>query len=530
MRAVAGQQPGAAARFRHEGGILRNDREMTDEPRPSWAAHLPAGLTPAEVDLLAATSLPAAWAANWRAEPDRPVIIGMGEAPLTGADLHRQSTAVAGRLAAAGVRAGDPVLMSCATSRDLVIAHIAVLRMGAVALPANPAYREPELHHLINDAEPVAAIIDDAERRSWATSPELGHRPAVVVGPDIDLDDAAPPPLDRMAPGDPALIGYTSGTTGAPKGALLSHGNLLAGAEALRLAWRWTADDRLVLALPLFHMHGLGVGLHGTLLTGASVVLLPRFEVDEVIDAIAAQHATMFFGVPTMYRRLADSPRAAEMVHLRLCVSGSAPLPADLHRAFEALTGQKVVERYGMTETCMLVSNPYDAERRPGTVGRPLPGLELRLDPKSNEVLVRGPNVFGGYLNRPDANADAFVDGWFRTGDIGELSDDGYLTLNGRAKELIISGGFNVYPREIEDELRRLPGVTDAAVTGTPDAEWGEVVTAWLTTDAPLDTDGVRAALADRLADYKQPRLVHLIEELPRNAMGKVQKHLLGHA
>lgn len=503
---------------------------MTDEPRPAWAAHLPAGLTPSEVDLVGRRSLPAAWTANWRAHPDRPVLIGMGDAPLTGADLDRQSTAVAGRLTAAGVRAGDRVLMSCATGRDLVISHIAVLRMGAVALPANPAYRQPELHHLINDAEPVAAIIDDAERRAWATSPELDHRPSVVIGPDVDLADGPPPPLDAMTPDHPALIGYTSGTTGAPKGALLTHANLLAGAEALRLAWRWTAGDRLVLALPLFHMHGLGVGLHGTLLAGASAVLVPKFEVDAVIDAAVANDATMFFGVPTMYRRLVDSPRAPELARLRLCVSGSAPLPADLHRAFEELSGQKVVERYGMTETCMLVSNPYDGERRAGTVGRPLPGLELRLDPATNEVQVRGPNVFGGYLNRPEANREAFVEGWFRTGDIGELSDDGYLTLNGRAKELIISGGFNVYPREIEDELRRLPGVTDAAVTGTPDAEWGEVVTAWITTDAPIDPDAVRAALVDRLAAFKQPRLVHLVDQLPRNAMGKVQKHLLGRA
>lgn len=502
---------------------------MTNVPPPAWAAHLPDGLAPADVDLLARQSLPNAWAENWRTHPDRPVVVGMGAKAMTGADLDRRSTQIAGRLHTAGVRPGDRVLMSGATSRELVVAHIAVLRMGAVAVPANPAYREPELHHLIDDTEPVAAVIDDPERRAWATSDGLSHRPTVVVGPEVDLPDGAAGPLDRTGPDDLALIGYTSGTTGTPKGALLTHGNLLVGVEALRLAWRWTEADRLALALPLFHMHGLGVGLHGTLLTGGSVVLLPRFEVDAVLNAIADHAATMFFGVPTMYRRLVDSPRATQMADLRLCVSGSAPLPADLHREFEAITGQKVVERYGMTETCMLVSNPHDSDRRPGSVGLPLPGLDVRLDPDTREVLVRGPNVFGGYLNRPDADAEAFDDGWFRTGDIGSLSDDGYLTLDGRAKELIISGGFNVYPREIEDELRRLPGVTDAAVVGTPDPEWGEVVTAFLTTDAPVDPDGVRAALADRLAAYKQPRLVHIVDELPRNALGKVQKHRLAH-
>lgn len=501
---------------------------MTAPARPAWAAHLPVDVDPADVDLLERRSLPAAWAANWRDHPDHSVIMGMGDAPLTGADLDAASATVAGRLARAGVARGDRVLMSCATSRELVVAHLAVLRMGAVALPANPAYREPELHHVIDDAQPTAAVIDEADRQAWARSPTLAHPPAVVVGTDVDLPDGPTPPLDDLDPHDPALIGYTSGTTGAPKGALLSHGNLLASVEALRIAWRWTATDRLVLALPLFHMHGLGVGLHGTLLAGASAVLLPRFDVDAVLDAVDAHDATMFFGVPTMYRRLVDAPRAAEMARLRACVSGSAPLPADLHRDFEALTGQKVIERYGMTETCMLVSNPHDGERRPGTVGHPLPGVELRLDPDSREVQVRGPNVFGGYLNRPDANADAFADGWFRTGDLGVLSDDGYLTLNGRAKELIISGGYNVYPREVEDELRGLPGVSEAAVAGTPDPEWGEVVTAYVVTDGPFDADSVRTLLADRLADYKQPRLIHVVDDLPRNALGKVQKHLLG--
>jgi malonyl-CoA/methylmalonyl-CoA synthetase len=311
---------------------------------------------------------------------------------------------------------------------------------------------------------------------------------------------------------------------------VLSHGNLLSSVEALLLAWRWTEADRLVLALPLFHMHGLGVGLHGTLLAGASAVLLDRFDVDAVLDAAAAHQATLFFGVPTMYTRLVGSPRAPELGRLRLCVSGSAPLPADLFAQFEAVTGQRVLERYGMTETVMLVSNPYEGVRRAGTVGLPLPGVELRLAEPAGEILVRGPNVFAGYRNRPEATAEAIDgEGWFRTGDLGRLDEDGYVTIVGRAKELIISGGYNVYPREVEDVIRQLPAVADVAVVGTPDPGWGELVTAFVEVGegGALREDDIVGFVAEHLAAYKRPRLVHLVGALPRNALGKVQKHLL---
>jgi malonyl-CoA/methylmalonyl-CoA synthetase len=334
-----------------------------------------------------------------------------------------------------------------------------------------------------------------------------------------------------VGPSDPALLPYTSGTTGTPKGALLSHGNLLASAEALVLAWRWAPEDRLVHALPLFHMHGLGVGIHGTLLAGASAVLLDRFTPEAVLAEAAAGEATLFFGVPTMYARLADAPGADRLAGLRLCVSGSAPLAADLHARIAALTGQRVLERYGMTETVMLTSNPHDGDRRPGTVGLPLPGVEVRLDAGSDEVLVRGPNVFAGYWERPDATAESFTDdGWFRTGDVGSLADDGYLTIVGRAKELIITGGYNVYPREVEDVLRAHPSVADAAVTGTPSPEWGEVVTAWLVPADPaagLDPTTLAAWASAHLAPYKRPRLVHQLDSLPRNPLGKVLRHEL---
>jgi malonyl-CoA/methylmalonyl-CoA synthetase len=336
--------------------------------------------------------------------------------------------------------------------------------------------------------------------------------------------------LDAVAPDDPALIGYTSGTTGSPKGAVLTHANVLAGSESVRLAWRWTASDRLVLALPLFHVHGLCVGLHGTLLAGASAVLLPHFDVDSVLDAISAHDASLFFGVPTMYHRLARSPRVEELAALRLCVSGSAPLPAELHRTLAERGGQQVLERYGMTETVMNVSNPYDGERRPGSVGLPLPGVELRLsNGRDGEIQLRGPNVFAGYWERAQASRECFSDGWFRTGDLGALDPDGYLRILGRSKELIISGGFNVYPREVEEVLLAHPAVAEAAVVGTPSDEWGEVVTAFVVPsgDAP-PAESLIAFAAEQLAPFKRPRLLQFVDTLPRNALGKVLKHELG--
>jgi malonyl-CoA/methylmalonyl-CoA synthetase len=467
--------------------------------------------------------------------------------------------------------------MSAATSVELVEAHVAALRLGLVVVPANTAYREREIAHLVGDAGPRAAVVDDPDRAGWIRRADPG---VLVVGPDVDVaalggsrrrcrGDTPHPPgsgpapvLDAVRPEDPAIIGYTSGTTGTPKGAVLSHGNLLASSESVRLAWRWTGDDRLVLALPLFHIHGLGVGLHGTLLAGASAVLLPRFDPDAVLDAVAAHDATLFFGVPTMYARLAESPRLGELGRLRLCVSGSAPLPPTIFHRLADGGGQRVLERYGMTETGMNVSNPYDGERRPGTVGFPLPGVELRLAPARGtggvpptraagaatargtggvpptraagaatigEVQLRGPNVFAGYWGQPDATAAAFTeDGWFKTGDIGEHDPDGYLRLVGRARDLIITGGLNVYPREVEDVLLEHPGVAEVAVAGTPDAEWGEMVTAWVVpaSAAPPEAE-LEGFAAERLARFKCPRRFVFVDALPRNALGKVLRHEL---
>jgi malonyl-CoA/methylmalonyl-CoA synthetase len=486
---------------------------------------MPAGVGAGDLDLTERGSLPAAWLRVWASAPSTPTLFARDRGWIHAEQLEEATRRVAGRLQAAGLEPGDRMLFSAESSVELVVAHVAALRSGIVVVPTNTAYREREVAHIVTDARPKAALVDDPDRARWIRDAAGAGSDTVVVGPEVDLPDHEPAALDAVAPDQPAQIGYTSGTTGAPKGAVLTHANLLAGSESVGLAWRWSESDRLVLALPLFHAHGLCVGLHGTLLAGASAVLLPRFDVDSVLDAASSHDASLFFGVPTMYHRLAESSRVGELARLRLCVSGSAPLPAELHRTLAERGGQQVLERYGMTETLMNVSNPYDGERRAGSVGLPLPGVELRLG-QDGEIQLRGPNIFAGYWERPEASADSFTDGWFRTGDLGGLDADGYLRILGRSKELIISGGFNVYPREVEEVLLTHPDVAEVAVVGTPSDEWGEVVTAFVvpTGDQP-DPDALLAFAAEQLASFKRPRLLHFIDALPRNALGKVLKH-----
>jgi malonyl-CoA/methylmalonyl-CoA synthetase len=376
-----------------------------------------------------------------------------------------------------------------------------------------------------------------AQPRTAASPPPA--RSAAPAGTPAAVDGE----LDRAAADDPALIVYTSGTTGAPKGAVLSHGNLLAGARALALAWRWTPADRLVLALPLFHVHGLCAGLFGTLTAGASAVVLPRFSPEGVLAAAGDHAATLFFGVPTMYHRLLGRGTAADLARLRLCVSGSAPLPAPVWQAMRAEGGVEVLERYGMTETLLTVSNPYRGERRPGTVGFPLPGVQARLapldgdggapvegieEPPEGQLLVAGPSVFGGYWERPAATEAAFEGRWFRTGDVAGWDAEGYLAILGRRNDLILSGGFNVYPAEVEDVLLGHPDVAEVAVAGQPSEEWGETVVAWVVPAGarpPVET--LEALAAGQLAGYKRPRAYRFVDSLPRNAMGKVQRDRL---
>ena len=473
-------------------------------------------------ELASGGTLPGAWTAAWARDPGRSTLSTMDGASVTAAELAERTATAAGRYAAAGLAPGDRVLMSAAPSVDLVIAYVAALRYGLVVVPVNTAYTPAEVANLVGEAAPRLAVLDDPARVNAipCATPDLARLPAPVTTQ-----------LDTRRPNDVALVIYTSGTTGRPKGAPLTHANLLAGAHAVRIAWHWTAEDRLVLSLPLFHMHGLGVGLHGTLTTGASALILPRFEPAVVAQAIRERQATLFFGVPTMYHRLAGSPHLDALRGLRLAVSGSAPLPADLHAAVADGSGQRVLERYGMTETVMLTSNPYEGERRPGTVGFPLPGVSLRLAPREGgvtEIEVTGPNVIKGYLDRPDADAAAFTgDGWFRTGDLGVRDGDGYLRITGRAKEIIISGGYNVYPREVEEVLRAHPAVADAAVAGAPSPEWGETVVAFVVPAGDVDADDLARWCAERLAPYKRPREWRWIDAVPRSAMGKVLRHEL---
>jgi malonyl-CoA/methylmalonyl-CoA synthetase len=492
------------------------------EPVDAWRRH---GFAGTAADLVAAGTLPRAWSARWAADPGAPSIAGLEGQWVSAAELDERTARVAARYAADGLVPGDRLLVSVEASVDAAIAYVAALRLGLVVVPVNTAYGPAELGPVAAAAAPAFAVLDDP-----------GRLPGVpATRPDVTLPGTSPgaPALDAAGPDDPALLVFTSGTTGTPKGVPLSHANLLASSASVEAAWRWTADDRLVLALPLFHLHGLGVGLHGTLLAGASAVILPRFDVGAVLDAVAATGATLMFGVPTMWARFAASPSVAELAALRLCVSGSAPLDPATSAAIAAGTGSPVLERYGMTETGMLTSNPYDGERRAGSVGLALPGVEVRLDHReggdepAGEILVRGANVFAGYVGGAGAG-DAFTaDGWFRTGDLGRADPDGYLRIVGRSKELIITGGYNVYPRDVEEVLRQHPGVADVAVVGRPDPEWGERVVACVVRADPVAAGALLAWGAERLAPYKRPREVRFVDELPRNALGKVVRSAL---
>ncbi|MDQ3610929.1 MAG: AMP-binding protein, partial [Actinomycetota bacterium] len=324
---------------------------------PTWSRHLPAGVDASAVDLTADRSLPGSWARRWAEDGSRRVLWTQEGGWTSAQELEERTRRVAGRFAAAGLQRGDRLVLSAASSLHLVVAHVAALRLGLVVVPVNGSYGEREVAGIVADCRPAAAVFDDAERGRWVEQAAPG--PVVVVGPDVVLPDGPDVPLDDLGPDDSGLLVYTSGTTGAPKGALLTHGNLLASAEAVRLAWRWTPEDRLVLTLPLFHVHGLGVGLHGTLTAGASAVLRPKFAVDDLLDSAAEHDASLWFGVPTMYARVAESPRLSELSRFRLCVSGSAPLSPELFSAVAGQGGQRILERYGMTETLMNVSNPY---------------------------------------------------------------------------------------------------------------------------------------------------------------------------
>ena len=454
---------------------------------------------------------------------------------------------LAGHLIRRGVVPGDRVAVQVEKSWQNLALYLACVRAGAAYLPLNTAYPLAELEYFLGDAEPRFVVVrPESEDGVCKLCLKIGKATVESLGPNGEGNlleaaaDAEPAAAVSRSANDLAAILYTSGTTGRSKGAMLTHDNLLSNARVLVDYWRFNARDVLLHALPIFHTHGLFVACNVSLLSGGSMIFLPKFDAGEVMRLLP--RATSMMAVPTFYVRLLDEPGFTRDLtrHMRLFTSGSAPLLSETHRAFRERTGHAILERYGMTETNMNTSNPYDGDRIPGTVGFPLPGVELRVaDPESGRALaqgeigvieVRGPNVFKGYWRMPEKTAAEFRDdGFFITGDIGMIDARGYVQIAGRAKDLVITGGYNVYPKEVEIEIDAIEGMIESAVIGLPHPEFGEGVTAVCVCEkgASLAEADVLAALKDRLARFKQPKRVFFVDELPRNAMGKVQKNVL---
>lgn len=446
-----------------------------------------------------------------------------------------------------GVKPGDRVAVQAPKTQDMLELYVACVLAGAVFLPLNTAYTPAEIRYFLGDATPALFVCDPARLDALipvADACGVGQIRTIAAdgsGTLRDARDAEAPGFDPVPRGplDLAAILYTSGTTGRSKGAMLTHRALASNSETLRDYWRFTGEDVLIHALPIFHTHGLFVATNVTLMAGGSCIFLPGFDAGAIMQAMP--RATALMGVPTFYTRLLQQDGLAEAAKcMRLFVSGSAPLLAETHDRWRAVTGHAILERYGMTETNMNTSNPYEGDRRAGTVGFPLPGVELKIcDPETGAELpqgeigvleVRGDNVFAGYWKMPEKTAEELrEDGFFITGDLGRIDDDGYVHIVGRAKDLIISGGFNVYPKEVEALIDDLPGVLESAVIGVPHPDFGEAVVAVVVPapGAKLSETGVQTALASELATFKRPKRVIILSELPRNTMGKVQKAAL---
>ncbi|NND90019.1 MAG: malonyl-CoA synthase [Granulosicoccus sp.] len=474
------------------------------------------------------------------------------DGPVSDDAFFDVSARIASVLLDLGVTPGERVAVQVHKSIEALALYVACVRTGAVFLPLNTAYTETELRYFIDDATPRVLIVDP---EAVAMGERLATTQSVLTlgtggeGSLMARASSATPLTGALArePGDLAAILYTSGTTGRSKGAMLTQNNLLSNAQTLVDYWQFDAQDVLLHALPIFHTHGLFVASNVILLCGGRMIFLPGFNIEAVLAALPA--ATTMMGVPTFYTRLLAEPRFNRQLvsQLRLFISGSAPLLAETHREFEARTGHRILERYGMTETNMNTSNPYVGERIAGTVGPALPGVEVRVcDPESHEPLgtnevgilqVRGPNVFIGYWQMPEKTKEELLaDGFFITGDLATIDEAGYVTIVGRAKDLIISGGYNIYPKEIELVIDDLPGVAESAVIGVPHPDFGEAVVAVVVRSTAagmdasgeaLDAAGLVEQLVGKLARFKQPKHVEFIDQLPRNTMGKVQKNLL---
>ncbi|HEX3748185.1 MAG TPA: AMP-binding protein [Bryobacteraceae bacterium] len=438
---------------------------------------------------------------------------------FTFGELDGRSNRMAALFVARGLHTGDRLAVYLANCVEMIDIYLACVKLGVIFVPINILYREKEILHILDDAEPLAVIAAQempGDVPLWRVeeliAPAEAERPAMVLDGDA-----------------PAALVYTSGTTGVSKGAILTHGNFVVNAIHLNACWSISSADRFLLALPLFHVHALANGLHCWLASGCRMRLLERFEHQKAPAEFLDFRPTLFFGVPAVYVRLLDFPLEAAREtgsFMRLFVSGSAPLSPQVFEEFRARFGHAILERYGMTETLMILSNPYAGERRAGTVGFPLPGIAVRI--VEGEIQLRGPNVFAGYWRREEATRVAFDDGWFKTGDMAERSTDGYYTLLGRKSDLIISAGFNIYPREIEDFLAEQEEIAEAAVVGVPDRLRGEIPVAYIVTRRPVDVADLEARCRARMASFKVPRDFVTVDKLPRTALGKVQKRLLG--
>lgn len=459
---------------------------------------------------------------------ENPRRVWLQDGPVSYAALLDQTGRLANALLALELRKGDRLLLQAEKCEAVLSLYLACLRTGVIFLPVNPGYTVAETAHFLTDAEPALAVTDPARVAGLAA---LGARVmalpellATAAGQGAAFDDP------DHGPDDLAAILYTSGTTGRSKGVMLTRENLASNAEALVALWRFTGGDVLLHALPVFHTHGLFVATNCVLYSGASMIFHHAFQPAAVLAALP--QATVMMGVPTFYTRLLADPGLTREVcaGVRLFISGSAPLSPATHAEWRDRTGHAILERYGMTETNMITSNPYEGERKAGTVGMPLPGVEVRIagptgvlpQGEAGAIEVRGPNVFRGYWRLPEKTAEEFRDGWFVTGDMGAFDEGGYLSILGREKDLVITGGLNVYPAEVEAALDELPGVAASAVIGVPHPDFGEAVVACVV--GGVDPEVVRAALRDRLAGFKIPKRVIVLEDLPRNAMGKVQK------
>jgi len=464
------------------------------------------------------------------------------------ADLEFESARLANFFTQLGLKPGDRVAAQLDKSPNNLFLYLACVRAGFIYLPLNPAYRAAELEHYLDDAKPSAIVCRPTELSlllELTRARGIAHLFTMAANGQGTLDEASQSTSGEhtvcdVRADDTAVLLYTSGTTGRPKGAMLSHANLASNALALHQAWGWKPDDVLLHALPLFHIHGLFVACHCVLLNGSKMILLPKFDVASIKEQLP--HATVFMGVPTFYTRLLADP---EFGHghcrsVRLFTCGSAPLLATTFDEYHERTGHEILERYGMTETGMNTSNPLEGPRRPGTVGKPLPGVSIRIasettddqpEGKVGELHVKGPNIFSGYWRQPEKTAEEFTeDGYFKTGDLATRDADGYISIVGRAKDLVITGGLNVFPKEIESFLNELEGVVESAVIGLPHPDFGEAVTAVIVREpehSELTEEKIIQTLKKRIADFKVPKRVYFVEELPRNTMGKVQKNIL---